>query len=100
MTTKNTTRPAMDAGITVADALASHIEELVLSLERAQAVLTSFAREYVDISDPSIFSALAMDSEHYHGLFEAFAYMLADIRRDTDVIAREAVAVLADRLEA
>ena len=100
MTTKKTTRPAMDAGISAADAVASHVEELVLSLERAQAVLTSFAREYVDIPDASIVSAIALDSGHYHGLFEALAYMLADIRRDTDVIAREAASVLADRLEA
>jgi len=54
--------------------------DLVLAIERCQAVIQSFADEYIDCDDKEIFNAVMMRTEHYCNLFNVIAYQIDEIK--------------------
>ena len=55
--------------------------ELTLAIERCQAVVQSFADEYIDCDDKEIYNAVMMRTTHYCNLFNVIAVQIDDIRK-------------------
>lgn len=60
--------------------LSNKLLDLVLSIDRAEAVSQSFAERYIDVDTGiSHAVAVAIDERHFENLYNALSYMIHDI---------------------
>jgi len=65
--------------------LSNKLLDLVLSINRAEAVSESFAERYVDVSvGTSRASVVALSEDHFENLYNALHYMLHDIAQQAE----------------
>ena len=60
--------------------------ELTLAIERCQAVIHSFADEYIDCDDNEIITSVTMRTQHYCNLFNVITYQIDDIRKQAAML--------------
>ena len=71
--------------------LSNKLLDLVLSINRAEAVAESFAERYIDVSKgTSRASVVAMSEDHFENLYNALQYMLQDIAEQAESTLKDA----------
>ena len=65
--------------------LSNKLLDLVLSINRAEAVAQSFAERYIDVdTGTSRAAVVSMSEDHFENLYNALHYMLHDIAQQAE----------------